>query len=44
VPERQEPIVEPADRVLNFAENAVYAVVGVLLAAGAVVVLAVVFG
>ena len=42
VPDSQEPIVEPADRVLNFTENVVYALVGALLAAGAVVVLAVV--
>jgi uncharacterized membrane protein (DUF373 family) len=42
VPETQDPVVEPADRVLNFTENVVYAFVGALLAAGAVIVLAVV--
>ena len=42
MPESEEPIVEPADRALNFAENAVYALAGALLAVGAVVVLVVV--
>ena len=40
--EPHEPVVEPADRVLNLTENVVYAFVGALLAAGAVIVLAVV--
>lgn len=34
-----EPIAGPADRLLNMAENAVYTIAGVLLAAGAVAVL-----
>jgi uncharacterized membrane protein (DUF373 family) len=38
VPER-EPIADPADRVLRIAENIVYSFAGVLLAAGAVIVL-----
>ena len=38
----REPIADPADRVLRIAENAVYAFAGVLLAGGAVLVLAVV--
>ena len=38
--EEREPIADPADRVLRIAENAVYSFVGVLLAAGAVIVLA----
>jgi len=42
VAEPHEPVVEPADRVLNLTENVVYAFVGALLAAGAVIVLAVV--
>lgn len=41
VPDR-EPIADPADRVLRIAENIVYSVAGVLLALGAVIVLAVV--
>ena len=39
MPER-EPIADPADRVLRIAENVVYSVAGVLLAGGAVIVLA----
>jgi uncharacterized membrane protein (DUF373 family) len=39
VPER-EPIADPADRVLRIGENVVYSFAGVLLAAGAVIVLA----
>jgi uncharacterized membrane protein (DUF373 family) len=39
VAEHREPIAEPADRVLNIAENVVYSVAGVLLAGGAVAVL-----
>ncbi len=35
-----EPIADPADRVLRIAENVVYSFVGVLLAGGAVIVLA----
>ena len=35
----REPIAEPADRVLRVAENVVYSAAGVLLAAGAVIVL-----
>jgi uncharacterized membrane protein (DUF373 family) len=35
----REPVADPADRVLRIAENVVYAVAGVLLAAGAVAVL-----
>ena len=38
----REPIADPADRVLRIAENIVYSVAGVLLAGGAVLVLAVV--
>lgn len=40
MPER-EPIADPADRVLRIAENVVYSFAGVLLAGGAVLVLAV---
>ncbi len=40
MPER-EPIADPADRVLRIAENIVYSFAGVLLAGGAVLVLAV---
>ena len=36
----REPIADPADRVLRIAENIVYAFAGVLLAGGAVIVLA----
>ena len=36
---KREPVAEPADRVLRTAENVVYALVGVLLAGGAVLVL-----
>ncbi len=36
---RAEPVAQPADRVLRIAENVVYSLVGVLLAAGAVLVL-----
>lgn len=36
----REPIADPADRVLRIAENIVYSFAGVLLAGGAVVVLA----
>ncbi len=36
----REPIADPADRVLRIAENVVYSFAGVLLAAGAVIVLA----
>ena len=36
----REPIADPADRVLRIAENVVYATAGVLLAGGAVMVLA----
>ncbi len=36
----REPVAEPADRVLRIAENVVYSFAGVLLAAGAVIVLA----
>ena len=39
MPER-EPVADPADRVLRIAENVVYSFAGVLLAAGAVIVLA----
>lgn len=39
MPER-EPVADPADRVLNIAENVVYSFVGVLLAGAAVIVLA----
>jgi uncharacterized membrane protein (DUF373 family) len=39
MPER-EPVADPADRVLRIAENVVYSVAGVLLAAAAVIVLA----
>ena len=39
MPER-EPIADPADRVLRIGENVVYSFAGVLLAAGAVIVLA----
>ncbi len=42
MPEEREPIADPADRVLGIGENIVYSFVGVLLAATAVVVLAVV--
>ena len=38
MPDR-EPIADPADRVLRIGENVVYSFVGVLLAAGAVLVL-----
>jgi uncharacterized membrane protein (DUF373 family) len=41
MPER-EPVADPADRVLRIAENVVYSFAGVLLAAAAVLVLAVV--
>ncbi len=41
MPER-EPIADPADRVLRIAENVVYSFAGVLLAAAAIIVLAVV--
>ena len=37
--EAREPIADPADRVLNGAENVVYSFAGVLLAGGAVIVL-----
>lgn len=37
---RPEPLARPADRALNLAENAVYALAGALLLAGAVAVLA----
>ncbi|HEX2046398.1 MAG TPA: phosphate-starvation-inducible PsiE family protein [Acidimicrobiales bacterium] len=40
--EEREPIADPADRVLRMGENVVYSFVGVLLAAAAVLVLAVV--
>lgn len=36
----REPIADPADRVLRIGENIVYSFAGVLLAAGAVIVLA----
>src|SRR4028118_2048215 len=36
----REPVADPADRVLRIAENVVYSFAGVLLAAGAVIVLA----
>ena len=36
----REPIADPADRVLRIGENVVYSFAGVLLAAGAVIVLA----
>lgn len=36
----REPIADPADRALRIAENVVYSFAGVLLAGGAVVVLA----
>ncbi|HVL05213.1 MAG TPA: phosphate-starvation-inducible PsiE family protein [Acidimicrobiales bacterium] len=36
----REPIADPADRVLRIAENVVYSTAGVLLAGGAVLVLA----
>ncbi len=39
MPER-EPVADPADRVLRIAENVVYSFAGVLLAAGAIIVLA----
>ena len=39
MPEEREPIADPADRVLRIAENLVYSFAGVLLAAGAVIVL-----
>ena len=39
MPER-EPVADPADRVLRIAENVVYSFAGVLLAGGAVIVLA----
>ncbi|MGI8808460.1 MAG: phosphate-starvation-inducible PsiE family protein [Acidimicrobiales bacterium] len=39
MPER-EPVSDPADRVLRIAENVVYSFAGVLLAGGAVIVLA----
>ena len=35
----REPIADPADRVLRIGENIVYSFAGVLLAAGAVIVL-----
>ncbi len=38
MPDR-EPVADPADRVLVFAENVVYTLLGALLAAGAVLVL-----
>jgi len=38
MPER-EPVADPADRVLNIAENVVYSFAGVLLAGAAVIVL-----
>jgi len=37
--DEEEPIGQPADRVLRMAENAVYTLAGILLAGGAVVVL-----
>jgi uncharacterized membrane protein (DUF373 family) len=37
--EKPEPLAKPADRVLLVAENVVYALVGVLLVAGAAIVL-----
>ncbi|MDQ3898044.1 MAG: phosphate-starvation-inducible PsiE family protein [Actinomycetota bacterium] len=37
---QREPVAEPADRVLRIAENVVYSSAGVLLAGGAVMVLA----
>ena len=40
MPEEREPVADPADRVLRIAENVVYSFAGVLLAGGAVVVLA----
>jgi len=40
MPEEREPVADPADRILRIAENVVYAFAGVLLAAGAVIVLA----
>ncbi len=40
--DQDDPVAAPADRALNLAENAVYAVVGALLAGGAGIVLAVV--
>ena len=40
MPDRpSEPVAQPADQVLRFAENVVYSLVGVLLAGGAVLVL-----
>ncbi|HVE45236.1 MAG TPA: phosphate-starvation-inducible PsiE family protein [Acidimicrobiales bacterium] len=36
---KEEPVAEPADRLLNFAENLVYAAAGILLLFGAVVVM-----
>ncbi len=38
--EEREPVADPADRVLRIAENVVYSFAGVLLAGGAVIVLA----
>ncbi len=38
--DEREPVADPADRVLRIAENVVYSFAGVLLAGGAVVVLA----
>jgi hypothetical protein len=35
----REPVADPADRVLRVAENVVYSVAGVILAAAAVAVL-----
>jgi uncharacterized membrane protein (DUF373 family) len=37
--ERKQPVARPADRVLNFAENAVYATAGLFLVIGAVIVM-----
>jgi len=42
VADQREPVAQPADRILNIAENLVYAVAGALLAATAIVVLGVV--
>ncbi len=38
-PETEEPVARPADRALHMAEDVVYTLAGILLAAGAVVVL-----
>lgn len=37
--ETEEPVAEPADRILRFAENIVYAAAGILLLFGAVAVM-----